>query len=402
MTIVRELFARLSGDAWRVTHPFSDDMLQANALLHNTAATEDEMAECLSLWCQNKQPCQFGKIAANRNRIHFCFLREEAVSQWSDDEIAEKISEEKRLWKQRAAFDIERAAHSLVIVVASLRVALAAPDKHLRAFSDRILELAGWGANRRGARRINTVTSDYLYLRNPIDSVLYGFQFNVDFFACTGDGRWWHDHRFPGGIAFTANSPGHMMRFREWYESKLQSESWALKQAMLTIHNAAPTKSTEGDDPIAQGRVTWLRALGTYGQPLVKGVSCPISSVPGQLEGKDWTRYEGLLHTDHAVREELFVDRDQAPTSSRPYLMDFTYLYDNKQPDFSEFSFGKRFTEDHVYAEIGRPEDWSHRASKTGRSRSDEEAACVAQQLVACRGWEASPWYAIDSDEDKV
>jgi len=133
MSTVAELFARLSGDAWRVSHPFSDDILQANALLHNSAATEEEMAECLLLWCQHRQPCQFGKAAASQGRIHFCFLREEAVTKWSDDEIAEKINEEKLLWKQRAAFDPKRVAHSLVIIVSSPEVALAAPDRHLRA-----------------------------------------------------------------------------------------------------------------------------------------------------------------------------------------------------------------------------------------------------------------------------
>src|SRR5438093_4433961 len=132
MTSIADLFTRLNGDPWRVAHPFGDDILQANALLHNAAATEDEMAECLDLWCQHRQPCQFGRVAAKQRRIHFCFLREMAVSTWSDDEIAEKISEEKQLWKQRAAFDPNRAAHSFVIVVASLRVALAAPDQHLR------------------------------------------------------------------------------------------------------------------------------------------------------------------------------------------------------------------------------------------------------------------------------
>lgn len=189
MGTVAELFGCLAGDSWRISHPISLDILQANALLHNPAATEDEMAECLELWCQRLQPCQFGKVAAKQGRIHFCFLRERAVSTWTDEEIANKIAEEKQLWKQRAAFDPNRAAHSFVIVVASPQVAFAAPNQQLRAFSDRILELAGWQSNRRGVRRINTVTSDFLYLKHPTDETFYGFQFNADFFACAGDGR---------------------------------------------------------------------------------------------------------------------------------------------------------------------------------------------------------------------
>ena len=395
MTSVAELFRRLSGDIWRIAHPFNVDISQANELLHNTAATEEEMAECLALWCQRRQPCQFGKAAANQGRIHFCFLREEAISEWSDVEIREKISDEKRLWKQRAAFDTNRAAHSFVIVVTSSRIALAAPDQHLRAFSDRILELADWEPNRRGVLRKNSITSDFLYLKHPIDATFYGFRFNADFFACAGDGRWWHDHRFPGGIVFTANSTGHMMRFREWYEGKDESESWGLKQAMLTIKNAAPTRPEDGGSVKEEGRVTWLRPLDDHGKPLVEGISCPLANVPSALKGYDWTRYEGLLHTDHAVREEFFFDRDLAPTTSKPYLMDFTYLYDDNQPDFREFSRGKQFSEAEVYAEIGRPEEWTHRASATSASRSYEQAAVVAEQMLVCRQWELLP-YVVD------
>lgn len=397
---VAELFARLDGDTWRIAHPFSADILEANALLHNSAATEDEMSECLALWCQRLQPCQFGKVAASHGRIHFCFLREAAVSRWSDEEIAERIGEEKQLWKQRAAFDPERSAHSFVIVVASPQVALAAPNQQLRAFSDRILELAGWESNRHGVRRRNTVTSDFLYLKHPTDGSFCGFQFNADFFACAGDRRWWQDHRFPGGIAFTANSTGHMIRFREWYQAKDQNEAWGLKQAMLTIQNAAPTRSTDSSLLQEQGRVTWLRPLDASGKPLIDNVACPLAKVPSTLEGKDWTRYEGLLHTDHAVREEFFVDREVAPTASKPYLMDFTYLYDDKQKEFEEFTRGKRFSDEEVYAEIGRPDEWTHRAGTSAMARSENDAASVAEQLLACKRWQAPSWYLVDNDED--
>lgn len=390
MTATSELFARLSGDAWRISHPFSDDMLRANALLHNTAATEEEMAECVRLWCLRWQPCQFGKVAASERRIHFCFLTEQAVSTWSDEEIAEKIGEEKQLWKQRAAFDLTRGAHSFVLVVGSPRVAFAGPDQHLRAFSERILELAGWGPGRPGARRNNAVTSDYLYLKHPSGANFFGFRFNVDFFASAADGRWWHDHRFPGGITFTANSTGHMIAAREWYQGKNDGRMWALKQAMLTINNAMPTRGTAGPDPLEQGRVTWLRSLDAEGKPLVPDSKCPLAKIPVTLEGKDWTRYEGVLHTDHAIREEFFLDRQVAPTASKPYLMDFTYLFDEGNPEFVQFTGGEQFTTEEVLGEIGRPEDWAHRDSKVVTSRSDAEAIAVAEQLQACRGWEAS------------
>lgn len=390
MTATKELFTQLSGDAWRISHPFSDDILQANALLHNTAATEEEMAECGRLWCLRRQPCQFGRVAASEGRVHFCFLNEQAVSTWPDEEIASKVLEEKQLWKQRAAFDPLRGAHSFVLVVASPRVALAAPDQHLRAFSDHILELAGWDSDRRGVRRRNTVTSDFLYLKHPSNGGFYGFRFNADYFACAGDGRWWHDHRFPGGIAFTANSTGHMIAAREWYRENFDGRSWALKQAMLTINNSVPTRGTESADPLDQGRVTWLKPLDSEGKPLVADSRCPLAKIPSILQGKDWTRYEGVLHTDHAVREEFFFDREVAPTASRPYLMDFTYLFDERQEDFVQFTGGEAFTVDHILAEIGPPEAWTHRSRKAVTHRAEAEAIAVAEQLEVCRRWEVA------------
>jgi hypothetical protein len=221
----------------------------------------------------------------------------------------------------------------------------------------------------------------------------------VDFFACAGDRRWWHDHRFPGGIAFTANSTGHMMRFREWYQGKDQNEAWGLTQAMLTIQNAAPTHTTESTVAQEQGRVTWLRSLDATRKPLVNDIACPLSRVLPTLEGKDWTRYEGVLHTDHAVREEFFVDREIPPTTTKPYLMDFTYLYNHGQPDFEEFSGGKRFSDADVYAEIGHPRDWTHRASMPVLPRSEQEAATVAEQLLACSRWERPEWYIADPED---
>ena len=256
MDTVGDLFGRLSGDRWRVSHAFSEDIVQANALLHNTAATDDEMAECMGLWCTRRQPCQFGRVAASRGGIHFCFLREHAVSTWRDDQIAAKIDEERRLWKQRAAFGREQGPHSFVLVVASPRVAFAAPDRHLRAFSDRILELSGWGLGETGGRRKNMVTGDFLYLRHQVDGSFFGFRFNMDFFACAGDGRWWHDHRFPGGIAFTANSTGHMIASREWYGGKDDGRTWALKQAMLTIDSEGRTGATDGGVSASARRAT--------------------------------------------------------------------------------------------------------------------------------------------------
>jgi hypothetical protein len=77
-------------------------------------------------------------------------------------------------------------------------------------------------------------------------------------------------------------------------------------------------------------------------------------------------------------------------------LMDFTYLYDPKQPDFQEFALGKPFSEDEVFLEIGRPEDWTHCAGRSALSRTDSAAATVLEQLLACRQWEILPGLTND------
>ena len=110
--------------------------------------------------------------------------------------------------------------------------------------------------------------------------------------------------------------------------------------------------------------------------------------VPGQLAGKDWTKYEGLLHTDNAVREEFFDGRETPLTEHKPHLMDFTYLYDSTQPDFTAFTAGRIFTEEEVFADIDSPENWTHReGGYEPVERTPEQAAEVAELLNACFRW---------------
>lgn len=97
---------------------------------------------------------------------------------------------------------------------------------------------------------------------------------------------------------------------------------------MLTIDAAAETP---------YGKATWLRAL-TDGKPFVAGQRCPftdLAKLKPSLHGRDWTRYAGHLHTDHAIREEFFhAEPEKLPDIKRSeYLEDFTYLFDPRQRD---------------------------------------------------------------------
>lgn len=396
------LLDALRRDPFRDEHPFSEDLRDAHAVLHHPFATFDERVEVLKRWFLKRQPCNFGRMAGKYGFVHFCILTERELMA-GDKVVAAKISEEKRLWKQKAFDDRRNPPHAFMLVIASPRVALAAPDGELRRFAEGIRDLAGFRPARRASLE-NAVSSDLLYLRHPTDGNCYGFQFNLDFFASAGDGRWWHDHRVPGGIAFTANNTGHMRAWQEWYsEDRGQDRSeFFVKNAMYTIAQAhashgAATERPEGSpaDPLAEGRVTWLRDL-VDDKPM-KDVACPFATgAPDRLAGKDWSTYEGLLHTDHAVRREFFEESSQPPTRSRPYLMDFTYLYDKREQDYVRFTAGVRLAEREVYAVIGDPTNWT-RTTRAGNStepaveRSAEAETEIKQSLDACMRWSDAP-----------
>lgn len=380
------LYARLREDTSRTTRSFSPDMEKPTVLAHHPYATREAIAEGMSEWCAKRQPCYFGRLAAARRQIHIFPLREPDLA-GGDDAVAELIAEAKRLWKQRAATVRQRPPHAFLLMFVSPRVYLAAPDDNLRRFADRLLSLAGWNPDKRQRSGANSISSDFLYLPHPDEGIFYGYQFNVDFFASAGDGTWWHDHRIPGGIGFTANSTGHMRYYRDWYEHPGSDHgAWALTQAMQTIDNAHVVADKAGG--AHQGRVTWLIDVGPKGETVVPNVPCPLRDVPKSLQGKDWTRYEGLLHTDHAVREEFFAAGDIPVTSSNPYLMDFTYLYDKRQQEFINFTQGVRVAEDQVYGQIGRPETWTHRTAPVDPALPPQAAAEIAELLAACQALE--------------
>ena len=78
--------------------------------------------------------------------------------------------------------------------------------------------------------------------------------------------------------------------------------------------------------------------------------------------------------------------------------MDLTYLHDANQGDFNEFTGGKRFTDEEVYAEIGRPSEWTHRAKSAVFIRTEEQAANVAEQLLSCHRWDTPSDHTMDQN----
>jgi len=347
MASVKKLMQSLREDRWRTEHPFSPDILEANRVILHPYASDPEKAKALSLWVRPNQPCLFGRMAATKGRMQFCILSDSDLYS-SDKHIREKIKRERLVWKQ-ASVKNDKPAHGFMLVAASEKIMLAAPDDNLFRLACGLREL--WGCKVEKDEYGNDVAWETLFLRHPTDNQYVKFTFSLDYFGAQGDGRWWHDHRVPGGIGFTANSLGHMARTREWYEGRGPQAEWAVELAMLTVEEAAKTQ---------WGKAIWLEDL-KGGQP-ARGKECPFSdpsSVKEKLRNKDWSYYAGFLSTDHSIRKELFRSEPELPKElNRKWLQDLTYIYESTEPDRRKFMEGEPVTETEVFREIGPPETW--------------------------------------------
>jgi hypothetical protein len=385
--VIKDLVRRLSEDEWRRTNPFSDDVRAVHQVLFHPYADDVDRQEALAAWFQRYQPCLFGRIAAVANALHYIFLTDDDLRE-ADQHIAERIQQGRRAWWQRSVSPrtgISSPAHGLVLSVVSQRVSLAEPNGVLQTLAEELLRL--WNCSTTTEPQGKVHWED-LFLENPSARTFVRFTFSVDFFAAAGDRRWWHDHRIPGGIGFTANSVGHMRRYREWYEHKGDQREWLLETAMGTIERAAETP---------YGRATWLRPL-VDGRPFVTEIACPFHDIKSNLADYDWTRYAGHLHTDHSVRPEFFHARPEKPPEARKkeWVQDFQYLYDRASPDHLRFVEGMAVARKDVYDKVGRPEDYVQiasprrpKATQGGETRiyDEDRRGEIEALLDVCRGW---------------
>ena len=110
----------------------------------------------------------------------------------------------------------------------------------------------------------------------------------VNVFAAAADGRRWQDHRIPGGLGFSVNSVGHLVKskimqtalrdFRQiigetsapFPTTPVGSLPSALEFAMRTIHGAVPVMQWDGSlrhAPVAPPSLKGSNAIGTLPIP---------------------------------------------------------------------------------------------------------------------------------------
>jgi hypothetical protein len=337
---ISDLFSQIESDSWRKENDFSEEVKQANNDLIEAGNNKEKIIEILNKWLQKYQPCLFGRLAAKLDLLSFCILTEQDLMK-DDQEILDKIQDARTKWTT-AGYKGEKSG--FILFISSPKIAYATPNKTLMLLTKKLCSYY----------LLTTIDQDVVYtdeiwLEKPgTGQVTWKWLAGVNYFCANADGRWWQDHRIPGGLAFSVNSVGHMAKSsgiakimnglnqmlgideENFKESKVDSLDQALEFAMRTIAMASETIS---------GKATELLPITeTSVEP-----PCPIA-LPKQLVGKDHRSYKGYYHTDITIPSEYFTTDIARSKNCEVYSLDFTYLYDKdlSNPDFITMGEGRK------------------------------------------------------------
>ncbi len=342
-TSVAELLSRLTPDPWRASVGFSPDVEATNQRLFDPTASETGRIAALGEWLQKHQPCLFGRIAAKAGFLSYCVLGESDLLS-SDEVIHDKIQAARRTWT-RDGFDGKK--NGFIVLAVSERIARATPDASVKELALRLCALYL-------LQEIvpDQIFHDCIWLEKPgPDRTTWEWAAGVNYFCAQADKRWWQDHRIPGGMAFSVNSVGHMVKSgilakgmlalegalgappEGWEPTKVDSLGKALVLAMHTIHSASDAVS---------GKATELLSIpkDDTGKPVTE---CP-TQLPSFLVDKDFTRYRGRYHTDVTVPSEYFRPDVERPAGLPECVLDFSYLLQRgvDNPDFTTMGEGRQ------------------------------------------------------------
>ena len=302
-------------DRFRQTHPFSEDIESTHAILFNSRYDKWRKLKAYRRWVAGGQPCLFGKAAARTNSVFVCILEEHEVLRMSkgDDDLRETIQDHRQAWKRCA---LEGGFSSFMVLLLSKSLVDKEPGDQLKEICRRLLELY------MEVERIDDDTivpqREYVFRRTgPGKFLKFGTLPNV--FCAQGDGRWWHDHRTPGGIMITSNALGHFEVSRSGSGISEKETTHALDNAMRTI------KGAYGNEKRVRGLA---HCPATRLVPRGPDDDSPIRE-GSDLRPYSPNHYQGFFHTDHLVPSVFFSkERDQKELKSYDDLS-FRYIYDS-------------------------------------------------------------------------
>jgi hypothetical protein len=327
METLATLHDRLEPDPWRLVQPLSERMAEHSRQIW--AAESMEVAErSVCDWLRSQQPCLFGRKAAKEHTT-VCVLRESDIYQ-GDDHCREVIETWRSKWHQLA---LEGKRHSFLVMLASEAISAAIPNQTLLDMACRLLFLY------RGTQpdeALDKVVFDSVFLRISGTDTFYRWENGLNVFAPQGDGRWWSDHKIPGGIAFTLNPVGHMAYYsieqlRPQMPVSTQDErlvNWALVLAMMTIQ---------------------LSSMAKFGPPGSKllprgdGPKLPFCEAHfPKLADSSCRHYAAVFHTDHTIQSAFLLDPSVERPPGCPDFddLDFSYLHDKTSEDHTSIALG--------------------------------------------------------------
>lgn len=285
-------------DNFRKTKRFSSDMQSTNAILLNPENTKTQKIKAYWAWLAKNQPCIFGRLAATQKRVFICLFEENEVlgMRRGDDDLRETIQDYRQLWKRYA---LDGLSSSFVLAVVGDSLVLESPGDRLKEFCRRLLELYMDVPDIPDDTIVPQREYVFLKLESTNNSRILKFATLPNVFCAQGDGRWWQDHRCPGGVMITSNALGHDVYSRNGRSAINDAKKLeALEQAMRTINNAYKEKPTKRAGGLKHCPATFLVAKGTETCPVLKKDLAEYSA----------DHYEGYFHTDHLLPSVFFQE----------------------------------------------------------------------------------------------
>lgn len=340
MKHLHELVRSLTPDPVRAKLGFSQDIGDASTEISEYSEDRERVIDLLRRWLVKAQPCRFGRIAAAKGMLNFCVITERDIER-GDLHVKNSIQDARREWWKRG---LVGESHGFIVLLASSQVALAEPNHQMQELARYFCALY----LQHDALEVDRIYHDELFLRIPElgNQRLIKWLAGVNVFATAADRRWWNDHRIPGGLAFSANSVGHMVRSlavrsrlgevlnelgikMEVHDHKLDTLLDALVGAMRTIKGAS--------------KGPWDAATSL--RPIGPREDLPIlelpSELPDDLRGYDYCNYTGFYHTDVCVPSSYFTPAVDRPSAVVPIELDLTYLLEDSVDNPAHDTMGK-------------------------------------------------------------
>lgn len=346
-------------DAFRTKRPFSEDIEAAHSILFNPRYDKWKKLNIYRKWVANGQPCLFGKAAAKTKSVFICMLEENEILRMKrgDEDLRDTIQDNRQAWKRYA---LEGSHSSFMVLLLSQSLVNKEPGDKLKEICRRLLELY------MEVERIDddaiVPQREYVFLRTGPNAFLkFGTLPNV--FCAQGDGRWWHDHRTPGGIMITSNALGHFELSRaRASEITNKEKAHGLDNAMRTIKNAY------GNEKRVRG-LTHCPATRLVARE--EGEQSPIRD-GSDLQSYSPSHYHGFFHTDHLVPSVFFTKQRDGKEMKSYDDLSFRYIYDpiGDPQDHKELMTGMEATAYEVKRNMDRlpefldPEDQLNFSSK--------------------------------------